>query len=129
MVGTASGGSVGPFRYVVIYNDTPAGDPLVAYYDYSSSITLLDGETLTVDFGASDAPMSDAELGKAKGGKVLHFPMILGAVVVTYNLPEVQKALKLSGVNQRQGGKCLGHRGPPSIVAGAKYISSSSPSS
>jgi len=52
----------------------------------------------TVDFGASDAPMSDAELSKAKGGKVLHFPMVLGAVVVTYNLPEVQKALKLSGV-------------------------------
>jgi phosphate transport system substrate-binding protein len=51
----------------------------------------------TVDFGASDAPMNDAELAKAKGGKVLHFPMVLGAVVVTYNLPEVQKALKLSG--------------------------------
>lgn len=52
----------------------------------------------TVDFGASDAPMSDAELAKAKGGKVLHFPTVLGAVVVTYNLPEVTKALKLSGV-------------------------------
>jgi phosphate transport system substrate-binding protein len=51
----------------------------------------------TVDFGASDAPMSDAELAKAKGGKVLHFPMVLGAVVVTYNLPTVQKPLKLSG--------------------------------
>ena len=51
----------------------------------------------TVDFGASDAPMSDAELSKAKGGKVLHIPMVLGAVVVTYNLPEVTKALKLSG--------------------------------
>ncbi len=51
----------------------------------------------TVDFGASDAPMSDAELSKAKGGKVLHFPMVLGAVVVTYNLPGVAKALKLSG--------------------------------
>ncbi len=51
----------------------------------------------TVDFGASDAPMSDAELAKAKGGKVLHFPMVLGAVVLTYNLPDVQKTLKLSG--------------------------------
>jgi len=52
----------------------------------------------TVDFGASDAPMSDDELSKAKGGKVLHFPMVLGAVVVTYNLPGVSKSLKLSGI-------------------------------
>ena len=52
----------------------------------------------TVDFGASDAPMSDAELAKAKGGKVLHFPTVLGAVVVTYTLPSVPKPLKLSGI-------------------------------
>jgi phosphate transport system substrate-binding protein len=51
----------------------------------------------TVDFGASDAPMSDAELAKAKGGKVLHFPTVLGAVVVTYNIPGVKKTLNLSG--------------------------------
>ena len=51
----------------------------------------------TVDFGASDAPMSNDELSKAKGGKVLHFPMTLGAVVVTYNLPDVKQSLKLTG--------------------------------
>lgn len=52
---TAAGGSIGPFRYVVIFNDTPGApvDPLVCYFDYGSAITLLDGETLTVDFGAS----------------------------------------------------------------------------
>src|SRR3954447_20563154 len=37
----------------------------------------------TVDFGASDAPMSDDEMSKAKGGQVLHFPTVLGAVCVT----------------------------------------------
>jgi phosphate transport system substrate-binding protein len=51
----------------------------------------------TVDFGASDAPMSDAELAKAKGGAVLHFPTTIGAVVVIYNLPEVTAPLKLTG--------------------------------
>lgn len=48
----------------------------------------------TVDFGASDAAMTDAELGKAPG-KLLHVPMTLGAVVVTYNLQGVQ-SLKLT---------------------------------
>jgi phosphate transport system substrate-binding protein len=51
----------------------------------------------TVDFGASDAPMSDAEMAKAKGGPVLHIPTVLGAVVVTYNLPGVPTGLKLTG--------------------------------
>lgn len=52
---TASGGSIGPFRYVVIYNDTPTSpaDPLWAWYDYGASITLLDGETFTVDYAAT----------------------------------------------------------------------------
>jgi hypothetical protein len=50
---TAAGGSIGPFRYAVIYNDTPAGDPLVAWVDYGSALTLADGEAFTVDFGAS----------------------------------------------------------------------------
>jgi len=53
IVWTAAGGSIGPFRYAVAYNDTPAGDPLIGWYDYGSSITVLDTETFTVDFGAS----------------------------------------------------------------------------
>ena len=51
----------------------------------------------TVDFGASDAPMSDDELSKAKGGPILHFPTVLGAVVLTYNVPGVDRPLRLTG--------------------------------
>jgi phosphate transport system substrate-binding protein len=51
----------------------------------------------TVDFGASDGPMSDEELAAAKGGKVLHFPTVLGADVITYNLPEIKDPLHLTG--------------------------------
>src|SRR6266851_2782007 len=49
----------------------------------------------TVDFGASDGPMSDENLAKARG-KLLHIPTVAGAVVVTYNLPGGPK-LKLDG--------------------------------
>src|SRR5579864_8365393 len=49
----------------------------------------------TVDFGASDGPMSDENLAKAPG-KLLHIPTVAGAVVVTYNLPD-SPALKLDG--------------------------------
>ncbi|MEW5917932.1 MAG: phosphate ABC transporter substrate-binding protein PstS, partial [Gemmatimonadota bacterium] len=51
----------------------------------------------TVDFGASDAPMTDEEMAKAKGGAILHFPTVLGANVITYNLPEVTQPLRLTG--------------------------------
>ena len=51
----------------------------------------------TVDFGATDGPMSDVELSGAKGGKIMHFPTVLGAVVVAYNLPGYTGELRLSG--------------------------------
>jgi phosphate transport system substrate-binding protein len=51
----------------------------------------------TVDFGATDGPMSEKEMGEAKGGPVMHFPTVLGAVVLGYNVPEVTQPLKLTG--------------------------------
>jgi hypothetical protein len=53
---TASGGSIGPFRYVVLYNDTPASpaDPLIGYWDYGSNVTITDGNSFTVDMDATN---------------------------------------------------------------------------
>lgn len=55
LVLTSTGGTTGPFRYVILYNDTPTSpaDPLIAYWDYGAAVTLQDTETFTVDFGAN----------------------------------------------------------------------------
>jgi len=52
VVWTASGGSIGPFRYVPVYNDTQTSplDALVNWWDYGSALTLNSGESFTVDF-------------------------------------------------------------------------------
>jgi hypothetical protein len=53
---TAIGGSIGPFRYVILYNDTPSSpdvDPLIAYWDYGSALTLADGESFSIRFNNS----------------------------------------------------------------------------
>src|SRR5436190_9042405 len=49
----------------------------------------------TVDFGASDMPMTEKQLEKAQG--ILHIPMVMGAVVPIYNLPGISKALVFNG--------------------------------
>lgn len=57
---TASGGALGPFRYAVLYDDTPTSpaDPLIAWVDYGAALTLADGETFTVDFSSTNGALT-----------------------------------------------------------------------
>ncbi len=61
LVLTASG-AVGPFRYVVLYNDTPTSpaDPLIGWWDYGSDVSLANGETFTVDFDGTNGALQIA---------------------------------------------------------------------
>ena len=59
---TAVGGAVGPFRYAVLYNDTPSSPlkPVIAFADYGSAITINAGETFTVDFDGTAGALTTA---------------------------------------------------------------------
>ena len=48
---TAAGGSIGPFRYIVLYNDTAINDELIGYLDYGTSYTLPDTQVFTIGAG------------------------------------------------------------------------------
>lgn len=51
---TAAGGAIGPFRYVVFYNDTATGDPLIGWSDYGSAVSIPDGDTFNIRFDSTD---------------------------------------------------------------------------
>jgi len=51
---TASGGDVAAFRYVVVYDSTVAGSPLVAWYDYGAAVTITNGNSFLIDFDGSN---------------------------------------------------------------------------
>jgi phosphate transport system substrate-binding protein len=67
----------------------------IDYQSIGSGGGIKQIQTQTVDFGASDAPMTDAEL-KASPGELVHIPTVLGAVVVTYNVASITQPLHLS---------------------------------
>lgn len=53
-------GTVGPFRYIVIYNDTATNDELIAWYDYASAVTMNSGDTFLIDFDATTGVLTIA---------------------------------------------------------------------
>lgn len=57
---TASGGSIGPFQYVVLYNDTATNDELIGWYDYGSAVTVTTGNTFSIDFDGSGGVLTIA---------------------------------------------------------------------
>jgi phosphate transport system substrate-binding protein len=73
-------------------------DVHINYQSIGSGGGIKQASELTVDFGASDGPMTDEQLQKAKVF-LLHFPTVMGADVPTYNIPGVTAELKFTGKN------------------------------
>ncbi len=68
----------------------------VNYQSIGSGGGIKGLQDATVDFGATDGPMTDEQLQAAKSA-VLHIPMTLGAIVLTYNVPEAKSPIQLTG--------------------------------
>jgi phosphate transport system substrate-binding protein len=99
--GTALNGAGATFPYPIYskwFSEYAAAKGVnINYQSIGSGGGIRQLSEQTVDFGASDAPMTDEEMAKAKGGPILHFPTVLGADVVTYNLASVTAPLHLTG--------------------------------
>jgi len=81
-------------KWITDYNTANPGVQL-NYQSIGSGGGIQQYTDGTVDFGASDAPMTEEEMAKVEGN-VLHIPMVLGAVVPTYNLPEVTETIRFA---------------------------------
>jgi phosphate transport system substrate-binding protein len=68
----------------------------IDYQSTGSGAGIKAIQNQTSDFGASDAAMSDDELKAASAGEIVHIPVVLGAVVLTYNLADVKQPLRLT---------------------------------
>jgi phosphate transport system substrate-binding protein len=68
----------------------------VNYQSIGSGAGISQVSVGTVDFGATDGPMSDEQLAASKVGKIIHIPVIMGATVVAYNLPGFTGEMKLT---------------------------------
>lgn len=53
-------GTVGPFQYIYIYDDTATNDELIAYYNYGSAVTLQNGDTFIIDFDGTNGVLTIA---------------------------------------------------------------------
>ncbi|MGM0501179.1 MAG: phosphate ABC transporter substrate-binding protein PstS [Bacillota bacterium] len=94
----SSGGASFPYplysKWIDVYTDK--NDVKIDYQSIGSGggiKGIMDG---TFDFAGSDAPMKDEELAKAES-EIMHIPTVMGAVVTSYNLPEVEEQIKLTG--------------------------------
>lgn len=81
-------------KWLSEYNNAHKG-VIIDYQSIGSGGGIKQISERTIDFGGTDAPMKDEDLGKVKG-EILHIPTVLGAVVVTYNLPSLSAELKLT---------------------------------
>ncbi len=81
-------------NWMLTYNQANPGVQL-NYQSIGSGGGIRQFSDKTVDFGASDAPMTDSAIAAIQGD-VLHIPTVLGAVVVTYNLPGVSQQIKFT---------------------------------
>jgi len=96
---TGSGSSfVDPFMQKIASEYHKAHPEIKINYTQKGSGTgIKELSDKVTDFGATDAPMTDAQLKAASGGEMIHIPLVMGAVVPIYNVPGVNQPLVFSG--------------------------------